>query len=42
MSVFVMQMGELSIWDDIECLMAMTDYHTKDGCVYEQHEHLYT
>ena len=32
----------MSVGDDIECLKALTDQDMKDGCVYEQHKHLYT
>ena len=37
-----MRRGELSAGDDIECLTPMTDWDTKDGCIYEQHDNLYT
>jgi len=32
----------MSVGDDIECLMAITDKDMKDRYVYEQHQHLYT
>ena len=32
----------MSFEDNIEPLMIMTDWDMKNGCVYEQHEHLYT
>ena len=32
----------MSVVDEIECLMVISDSHMKDGYVYEQREHLYT
>ena len=31
----------MSAGDEIELRMIMADYNITDGCVYEQHEHLY-
>jgi len=42
MSVFCDAEGKMHVGDKNECLMAMDDYDTKNGYVYEQHEHLYT
>jgi len=38
----VMRRGEMSVGEKIDCLMAISDKDTKERCVYEQHDHLYT
>ena len=41
-ALFAMRRDEMSVVDEIECLMVISDSHMKDGYVYEQREHLYT